>query len=142
MDPDVRCGDSMDIRPYVKLKIIPGGSMHECEYVDGVVFRKNVSHKKMMSRNDRDRSSVKENPKILILGGGIEFQRTDTRLSSMDTLIEQEDSYISILVEKIMYVDRTYFLISGFRGFGVSCFGVSCFGVSGFQREYIIHVLI
>jgi len=78
----------------------------------------------MMSRNDRDRSSVKENPKILILGGGIEFQRTDTRLSSMDTLIEQEDSYISILVEKIMYVDRTYFLIS--------CFGVSYFLFRGF----------
>jgi hypothetical protein len=24
VDPDVRRGDSMDIRPYVKLKIIPG----------------------------------------------------------------------------------------------------------------------
>ena len=24
VDPDVRSGDSMDIRPYVKLKIIPG----------------------------------------------------------------------------------------------------------------------
>jgi hypothetical protein len=24
VDPNVRCGDAMDIRPYVKLKIIPG----------------------------------------------------------------------------------------------------------------------
>ena len=37
VDPNVRKGDSLDIRPYVKLKIIPGGSMDECVFVDGVV---------------------------------------------------------------------------------------------------------
>jgi hypothetical protein len=46
--PDVRAGDQLDIRPYVKLKVIPGGQMHECGYVDGLVFRKNVAHKKML----------------------------------------------------------------------------------------------
>jgi len=100
VDPDVRSGDSMDIRPYIKLKIIAGGKREECAYVDGVVFRKNVSHKKMLDNSDK----IKHNPKILILGGGIEFQRTDTRLSTMDTLIEQEDQYISILVDKIMFL--------------------------------------
>lgn len=100
VDPDVRSGDSMDIRPYIKLKIIAGGKREECAYVDGVVFRKNVSHKKMLNNSDK----IKHNPKILILGGGIEFQRTDTRLSTMDTLIEQEDQYISILVDKIMFL--------------------------------------
>ena len=45
VDPNVRKGDGLDIRPYVKLKIIPGGGMDECVYVDGVVFRKTVSHK-------------------------------------------------------------------------------------------------
>eukprot|EP00605_Chrysophyceae_sp_TOSAG23-4_P001064 GSChrysophyteH1.ASY1.ANO1.1169.1 assembled CDS len=98
VDPDVRNGDSMDIRPYVKLKIIPGGKVEECAYVDGVVFRKNVSHRKMI----KDAAELTNNPKILVLGGGIEFQRTDARLSTMDTLIEQEDSYLSILVGKIM----------------------------------------
>ena len=29
--------------------MIVGGSMDECAYVDGVVFRKTVSHKKMMA---------------------------------------------------------------------------------------------
>jgi len=47
VDPNVRRGDCMDIRPYVAIKMIPGGSMIECCYVDGVVFRKNVSQKKM-----------------------------------------------------------------------------------------------
>jgi len=105
VDPNVRRGDSMDIRPYVKLKIIPGGSLDENAYVDGIVFRKNVSHKKMALE------ATKLNPKILLLAGGIEFQRTDTRLSSMDTLIEQEDRYIEILVEKIMSLKPDLILV-------------------------------
>lgn len=105
VDPNVRRGDSLDIRPYVKLKIIPGGTMEESTYIDGVVFRKNVSHKKMTINNS------KLNPRILLLTGGIEFQRTDTRLSSMDTLIEQEDKYMEILVEKIMSLKPDLILV-------------------------------
>eukprot|EP01035_Chromulina_nebulosa_P017670 gene17670-23259_t len=96
VDPNVREGDSMDIRNYVKLKIIPGGSMDENVFIDGVVFRKNVSHKKMMQER------TKSDPRVLLLSGGIDFQRMDTKLSSMDTLIEQEDKYMEILVDKIM----------------------------------------
>lgn len=70
--------------------------MDETVFVDGVVFRKNVAHKKMMTQ------SIEENPRILLLSGGIDFQRMDTKLSSMDTLIEQEDKYMEILVDKIM----------------------------------------
>lgn len=70
--------------------------MAESTFIDGVVFKKTVSHKKMMhDKNDF-------NPRILLLSGGIDFQRMDTKLSSMDTLIEQEDKYMEILVEKIM----------------------------------------
>jgi 1-phosphatidylinositol-3-phosphate 5-kinase len=70
--------------------------MAECLYVDGVVYRKNVSHKKMAV------DGIKANPRILLLAGGIEFQRMESKLSSMDTLIEQEDKFMEILVEKIM----------------------------------------
>ena len=41
------------------------------------------------------------NPRILLLGGGIEFQRSECKFSSLETLIEQEEKYIEILVEKI-----------------------------------------
>lgn len=96
VDPDVRAGDSLDIRPYVKIKIIPGGLRSESVYIDGVVFRKNVAHKKMAA------GGWKENPRILLIASGIEFQRTDMKLSSMDTLIEQEDKFMEILVQKLM----------------------------------------
>jgi hypothetical protein len=105
VDPDVRAGDELDIRPYVKIKVIPGGETSECCYVDGVVFRKNVSHKRMGTYG------VKDNPRVLLLAGGIEFQRADTKLSSMDTLIEQEDKYMELLVEKIMSLKPDIILV-------------------------------
>ena len=61
VDPDVRSGDSLDIRPYVKLKVIPGGTLADNTFINGVVFRKNVSHKKM--------ANEKNNPRLLLLGG-------------------------------------------------------------------------
>ena len=70
--------------------------MDETVYVDGVVFRKTVAHKKMLARANI------MNPKILILSGGLEFLRIDTKLSSMETMIEQESKYTELLVEKIM----------------------------------------
>ena len=40
-------GDKLDIRHYVKVKTVVGGTKADCLYVDGVVFRKNVVHKQM-----------------------------------------------------------------------------------------------
>jgi hypothetical protein len=103
VDPNVRGGDRLDIRPYVKIKTIPGGTIGQSEYVEGVVFRKNVAHKKM--------GLAKQNPKILILSGGIEFHRQDLKLSSLDTLLDQEDKYLEILVDKIMSLEPDILLV-------------------------------
>jgi len=106
VDPDVRYGkDSMDIRSYVKIKIIPGGSIDESKYVDGLVFKKNVSHRKMGAY------ASKVNPRIMLIADGIEFQRTDMKLSSMDTLIEQEDKHMEIAVSKIMSLHPNVILV-------------------------------
>lgn len=96
VDPDVRRqGDQLDVTNYVKVKTIAGGQMDECCYVDGVVFRKQVLHKRMQK-------SI-HSPKILLLAGGIEFQRSVTqRMAAFDTLMEQERTYVTILVEKIV----------------------------------------
>jgi chaperonin GroEL (HSP60 family) len=73
-----------------------GGTIDESVYIDGVVFRKNVSHKKMGANASRT------NPRILLISEGIEFQRADMKLSSMDTLIEQEEKHMELAVQKIM----------------------------------------
>jgi 1-phosphatidylinositol-3-phosphate 5-kinase len=78
-----------------QIKTIPGGNIEDCCYVDGIVFRKQVLHKRMQK--------AIPSPKILLLAGGIEFQRSATqRMAAFDTLMEQERTYVTILVEKIV----------------------------------------
>lgn len=57
------------------------------------------------------KNGTKVSPRLILLAGGIEFQRTDTKLSSMDTLIEQEDKYMEILVDKIMSMKPDIILV-------------------------------
>lgn len=49
--------------------------------VKGVVCKKNVAHRRMMSKIDK--------PRFLILGGALEYQRVSILLSSVDTLLQQ-----------------------------------------------------
>lgn len=103
VDPNVKNGDSLDIRPYVKIKSIAGGSVTDCAYMSGVIFRKSVAHKRM----------AKElvHPRILLLSGGIEFTRTENRIASLDILLEQEDKYTEILVGKILKLQPDLMLV-------------------------------
>ena len=104
VDPNVkRNGDFLDIRPYCKLKVIPGGSLKECAYLSGVVFRKTVAHKHM--------AHVVEHPRIFLMSGGIEFTRNEHRIASLETLLEQEDKYTEILVGKIIKAQPTVLLV-------------------------------
>jgi hypothetical protein len=94
VDPNCRAGwaDKLDFLHYVKIKTVPGGipklewpagsgpapDTHileavlpgDCEFLDGVVFRKSLPHKQM-----RDKI---ENPRVLLLDGTphcLPFQR-------------------------------------------------------------------
>jgi 1-phosphatidylinositol-3-phosphate 5-kinase len=101
--PNVKQGDLLDIRPYVKIKVIPGGSFRDCAYLSGVLFRKTVSHKKMA------REIL--NPTLMLLSGGIEFTRTENRIASLETLFEQEEKYTEILVGKILKLKPDILLV-------------------------------
>lgn len=47
-------------------------------------------------------AKVIESPRIMLLSGGIEFTRTENRIASLETLMEQEEKYMEILVGKIL----------------------------------------
>jgi len=92
--PNVKKGDLLDIRPYCKVKVVPGGSFTDCAYLSGVMFRKTVSHKKMAKEI--------ETPRIMILSGGIEFSRAENRIASLETLFEQEEKFLEIKISMIL----------------------------------------
>lgn len=91
--PDTSRGGSMDPGDYVKVKCVASGSPSESTLVKGVVCTKNIKHKRMTSQY--------KNPKLLLLGGALEYQRVQNQLASIDTLLQQEIEHLKMTVAKI-----------------------------------------
>lgn len=100
---DVRNGDTLDLESYFKIKVCDGGAIRDCAYVDGVVFTKNVAHRKMWTDI--------RNPRILLLRCALEWQRVGNKMSSFDTLLEQEDQHIRLQVNKLVALKVAVFFI-------------------------------
>ncbi|KND01990.1 uncharacterized protein SPPG_02496 [Spizellomyces punctatus DAOM BR117] len=94
IQPEVRAGDFIDIRHYVKIKKIPGGVPSDSEYVCGVVCTKNVAHKKMLRTIFR--------PKILLLTFALEYQRVENQFLSLEPLLSQEREHLKNLVARVV----------------------------------------
>jgi 1-phosphatidylinositol-3-phosphate 5-kinase len=95
VEPDIRNGDDMDIRHYVKLKRIPGGKPSDTAYVSGVIFTKNLALKSMPRR-------IFSNPRIVLITFPIEYQRHSQHFMSLQPVIEQEKEYLRIVVNRIL----------------------------------------
>ncbi|XP_022098381.1 1-phosphatidylinositol 3-phosphate 5-kinase-like isoform X2 [Acanthaster planci] len=91
--PDVMNGDDMDIRQYVHIKKVPGGTRADCFMVNGTICTKNVAHKKM--------SGHLSNPRILLLQSAIEHQRVENKFSSIEPIVLQEHEYLKNCVSRI-----------------------------------------
>lgn len=95
--------DDMDIRQYVHIKKMPGGNRAECSVVSGVVCTKNVVHKKMRQQLT--------NPRILLVGSSIVYQRVENKLSSLDPILMQECEYLKHVVAKIQVFQPDLLLV-------------------------------
>lgn len=103
LNSDIRLGDDNDIRQYIKIKRIPGGSPSHSHYVSGVVFTKNVSHKKMQS--------PKEDPKILLLSFALEYQRVENEFISLGVLLAQEREHLKNLISRVVALKPNIILV-------------------------------
>ncbi|XP_058007519.1 1-phosphatidylinositol-3-phosphate 5-kinase FAB1B-like isoform X2 [Hevea brasiliensis] len=93
LKPDMSKSGGMDPGGYVKVKCIASGCRCESMVVKGVVCKKNVAHRRMKSKIER--------PRLLILGGALEYQRVSNHLSSFDTLLQQEMDHLKMAVARI-----------------------------------------
>ncbi|KAK0631765.1 hypothetical protein B0T14DRAFT_532379 [Immersiella caudata] len=104
VDPNIRNGDDMDIRHWVKLKKIPGGKPSDTAYVHGVVFTKNLALKSMPRKI--------HNPKIVIITFPIEYQRhSEQHFMSLQPVIEQEKEYLRMVVNRILNLEPQVLLV-------------------------------
>ncbi|KAH0837960.1 hypothetical protein J3R83DRAFT_6197 [Lanmaoa asiatica] len=86
-------GEDMDVRRYVKIKKIPGGTPSDSEYVDGAVITKNVAHKQML-RSQR-------NPRVMLVTFPLEFHRVEGQYVHFGQILRQEKEYLGNLVSRI-----------------------------------------
>ncbi|CAI9766054.1 unnamed protein product [Fraxinus pennsylvanica] len=93
LKPDTSKGGQMDPGGYVKVKCLASGRRIESMVVKGIVCKKNVAHRRMASKIEK--------PRLLILGGALEYQRVSNALSSFDTLLQQEMDHLKMAVAKI-----------------------------------------
>ncbi|TKY59045.1 putative 1-phosphatidylinositol-3-phosphate 5-kinase FAB1C [Spatholobus suberectus] len=91
--PDTSKGGSMDPGDYVKVKCIASGSPSESTLIKGVVCTKNIKHKRMTSQYKK--------PRLLLLGGSLEYQKVPNQLASFDTLLQQENDHLKMIISKI-----------------------------------------
>lgn len=93
LNPNVRGGDSIDVRAFVKIKKVPGGKISDSEYVDGIVITKNVAHKGMPRRL--------VNPRIMLLTFPLDYHRVENQFMSLDPILAQEKDYLRLLTRRI-----------------------------------------
>ena len=83
----------MDILQYVKFKKVPGGEKIDCSLYYGEVFTKTVPYKHMLKKI--------ESPKIMLFKCALEVHRSADRLTSLESLILQEEEYMRNWVDRI-----------------------------------------
>ncbi|KAK8858596.1 hypothetical protein IAR55_002825 [Kwoniella newhampshirensis] len=96
LQPNVRAGDDIDVRAYVKIKKVPGGKISDSEYVDGIVISKNVAHKAMPRRL--------VNPRIMVVTFPLDYHRVEHQFMSLDPILAQEKDYLRLLTKRIIDV--------------------------------------
>ncbi|KAJ2737164.1 Mitochondrial distribution and morphology protein 12 [Coemansia sp. BCRC 34962] len=92
VQPNVRGGDNMDLRRYVRIKRIPGGLPNDSQYVSGIVFTKNLAHRRM------PRYLV--SPQIMLLTFPLEYT-TPSKYVLFDDELRMQQGFTEKLVQRI-----------------------------------------
>lgn len=92
---DVRAEDSIDIRNYIKIKRVIGGSPRDTFYLQGLVFTSNIAIKGMPTEV--------ENPRVLVITFPVEYSRPDgLHVISINPVVAQEKEFLKKLVKRIV----------------------------------------
>jgi len=78
--------DSIDFNSFIKIVNIEYPNQDKCRYVNGVVFKKNVAHRRMKTDVD--------NPRILLLSNSLGYVQDDEGFIDLQAEIKQEESFM------------------------------------------------
>lgn len=93
----IKISDTLDVKQYVKVKKILGGSIEDSRSIDGLFITKNIDSKRMLS--------YIENPKIALLVFPIEYLKQKEQFISLKIVDSQQSVYISNLVSRLISLE-------------------------------------
>lgn len=93
----IEIGDTLDVKQYVKIKKIFGGSVDDTSIIDGLFITKNIDSKRMRSHID--------NPKIALLMFPVEYLKQKEQFISLRIVNSQQAVYISNLVSRLVSLE-------------------------------------
>ena len=77
-----------DIKKYAKVEKIPGGSLSDCQVLNGIILNKDLVHPQMRRKI--------ENPRVLLLDCTLEYKKGESMLDVQ--LTQERDLYIIYLI--------------------------------------------
>ncbi|KAI5637490.1 phosphatidylinositol-4-phosphate 5-Kinase domain-containing protein [Phthorimaea operculella] len=102
--PDLYSND-IDVRNYVQVKKVPGGTIRDSVVVQGVVMTKNVAHRGMPQQIS--------NPTVLLMDCSIAYQRVEGKLTSLEPVLLQEQEYLVRCAARIINLRPRVVLVKG-----------------------------
>lgn len=126
LNPDVRAGDVIDIRHYIKVKRIPGAKPEDTSYISGVVFTKNLALKNM--------PRCFSHPRIVVVTFPIEYSRHQQQLMSLDPVIAQEKEFLQNMVNRILALRPTLLLVEK----NISGLALALFAQANVATAYLV----
>lgn len=93
----IKIGDTLDVRQYVKIKKILGGRIDDSSVIGGLIMTKNIDSKKMRFEID--------NPKIALLMFPIEYLKQKEQFISLRIVNSQQAVYITNLVSRLISLE-------------------------------------
>jgi len=92
---------NLEIKRYAKVEKIPGGTLEECEVLDGVMFNKDLTHPGMRRRI--------ENPRVILLDCPLEYKKGESmtnlemmKESDMTDALQQEMEEVMMMCKDIL----------------------------------------
>lgn len=99
----IKLTDTIDIRQYVKIKKILGGTIEETNVIDGMFATKNIDSKRM--------SQKIHNPKIALLMFPLEYLKQKEQFISLRIIHSQQTVYITNLVSRLISLEPDIIIV-------------------------------
>lgn len=94
---DLKVKDTLDVKQYIKIKKILGGSIDDSYVLEGMFITKDIDSKRMQS--------VIDNPKIALLVFPLEYLKQKEHFISLRIVHSQQSAYINNLVSRLISLE-------------------------------------